>query len=159
MTETVRSIHKHVEDLFIFDIEALCYLSDYLQYHIPDSLCERKFHTAHGSVFKQSADSLVVREPSGSREQIILHGGDGCHCNLRGKVAHLVLSESKVLLPLLEYDFQGPTHGVNPVGFNELFNDNLSALVDIDASHCRFISASALQIIVGFIITVFCRGL
>ena len=120
MTEFVRSIHKHVEDLFIFDIEAFCYLADNLQYHIPDSLCESKFHAAHGSIFKQSADGLVVRETSGGREQVILHGGDGGHCDLRGEVAHLVLPKSQVLLPFFEYDFQGPTHRVNPVGFNEI---------------------------------------
>lgn len=28
MTEFVRPIHKHIEDLYIFDVEALCYLVD-----------------------------------------------------------------------------------------------------------------------------------
>ena len=120
MTEFIRPIHQHIEDLFILDVEAFCYLSDELKHHIPDSLCESKFHAAFDSVTEESANGLVIRETSGGGEEIVLHGSDGCHGNLRGEVPHLVLSESEVLFAVLKDDLQGPTHGVNPVGFQEV---------------------------------------
>ena len=120
MTEFVRPIQERIEDFLILDIEALCDFADNLQYHIPDSLSESKLHATHGSILKESANGLVVGEASCRREQIVLHGRDGSHGNLRGEVAHLVLSESQVLLALLEYDFQRPTSGVNPVGLEEI---------------------------------------
>ena len=119
MTEFVRPIHKCIEDLFILDIEALCNLSDHLKHHIPDSLGESEFHTVLDSIPEESAHGLVVRESSGGGELVVLYGCDGSHCNLRREVTHLVLPESEVLLALLEYDFQGPALGVNPVGLKE----------------------------------------
>ena len=90
MTEFIRPIHKHIEDLFILDVEAFCYLSDELKHHIPDSLCESKFHAAFDSVTEESANGLIIREMSGGGEEIVLHGSDGCHGNLQGEVLHLV---------------------------------------------------------------------
>ena len=120
MTEFVRPIYEHIKDLFILDIEALCDFADNLEYHIPDSLCESKFHATHGSILKESAYGLIVGESLGRREDVVLHGRDGSHCNLRGEVAHLVLSQSKESLALLKDDFQGPAPGVNPVGLEEV---------------------------------------
>ena len=120
MTEFVGPIHKHIEDLFILDVEALCYLADKLKHHIPDSLSESKFHAALDSIIEESANGLVIRETSGDGEKIVLHGCDGSHGNLRGEVPHLVLSESEVLFAVLKDDLQGPTHGVDPVGFQEV---------------------------------------
>ena len=120
MTEFVRAIQESIEDFLILDIEALCNFADELKYHIPDSLSESKFHATHSSILKESANGLIVGESSCSREQIVLQGCDGGHGNLRGEVAHLVFSESQVLLTLLEYDFQRPAPGVNPVGLEEV---------------------------------------
>ena len=130
MTEFVRPIQERIEDFLILDIEALCNHADHLKYHIPDSLSESELHAALDSIIEESAHSLVVREALGGGEQIVLHGRDYSHGNLRGEVlgrakrqsraAHLVLSESQVLLALLEYDFQRPTSGVNPVGLEEI---------------------------------------
>ncbi len=54
MREFVRPVHKHIKDLFILDIEALCDFADNLKYYIPDSLSESKFHATlsenHGTV-------------------------------------------------------------------------------------------------------------
>ena len=120
MTEFVRPIQERIEDLLILDIEALCNHADHLKYHIPDSLSKSELHAALDSIIEESAHGLVVREALGGRKQIVLHGRDGGHGNLRGEVAHLVLSESQVLLALLEYDFQGPAHGIDPVGLEEV---------------------------------------
>ena len=76
MTEFVRSIQERIEDLFIFDVEAQCNLADHLKHYIPDSLSESKFHATLGSILEKSTHGLVVREPSGGREQIVLHGRD-----------------------------------------------------------------------------------
>ena len=121
MTEFVRPIHKRIEDLFILDIEALCYLTDHLKHYIPNSLCERKFHAALSSILEEATHGFVVREPFGGREQIVLYGRDSGHGNLRREVAHLVLPKSEVLLTLLEYHFQRPAHRVNPVGLKEVY--------------------------------------
>ena len=120
MTEFVRPIQERIEDFLILDIEALRNHADYLKYHIPDSLSESELHATFDSIIEESAHGLIVREALGGGEQIVLHGRDCSHGNLRGEVAHLVLSESQVLLALLEYDFQRPTSGVNPIGLEEI---------------------------------------
>ena len=120
MTEFVRPIQERIEDLLILDIEALCDFADNLQYHIPDSLSESKLHATHGSILKESANGLVVGEASCRREQIVLHARNGSHGNLRGEVAHLVLSQTEISLTLLKDDFQRPAFGINPVGFEEV---------------------------------------
>ena len=120
MTEFVRPIHKHIKDLFILDIEALYDFSYNLMYYIPDSLRESKFHAPFGSIHKESSNGFMVGEAFSRGEDVVLHGRDGGHCYLRGEVPHLVLAQSEVLLALLEDDFQGPTSGVNPVGFKEV---------------------------------------
>ena len=103
MTDFVRPIHEHVEDLFILDVEALCDFADELKYYIPDSLSESEFHATFSSILEESPDCLIIREPSCSGEQVVLHGGDGSHSYLRGEVAHLVLAQSEILLALLEH--------------------------------------------------------
>ena len=120
MREFVRPIHKHIKDLFILDIEAVCDFADNLKYHIPDSLSESEFHATLGSIHEESSNGFVVGETLSSGEYVVLHGRDGGHRNLRGEVPHLVLAQSEVSLTLLEDDFQGPTSGVNPVGFEEV---------------------------------------
>ena len=121
MTEFIRPIHKHIKDLFILDIETLCDFADELKYHIPDSLSESKFHATHSSILKESANGLVVGETSCRGEQVVLHGRNGCHGNLRGEVAHLVLSQTEISLTLLKDDFQRPALGVDPVGLEEVY--------------------------------------
>jgi hypothetical protein len=74
MAEFIRPIHKCIEDLFILDIEALCYLTDHLKHYIPDSLSESKFHATLSSILEEGTHGFVVREPFGGRERIVLHG-------------------------------------------------------------------------------------
>lgn len=76
--------------------------------------------SAEDGISKESADGLVVREPFGYGEKIILHGCNGCAGNLGGKVAHLVLAETEILLAILEHDLQRPAHGVNSDGLLEI---------------------------------------
>lgn len=118
--EFVRPVYEHVKDLFILDVEAFRDFTDEFKHHIPDSLGESEFHAAHGGILEESAYGFVVGEALGRGEQAVLHGRDGGHRNLRGKVSHLVLAQPEVLLALLKDDFQGPAHGVNPVGLGEV---------------------------------------
>ena len=120
MTEFVRPVHEHIKDLFILDIEAFCDFADNLKYHIPDSLSESKFHATLGSIHKKSSNGFVVGEALSSGEDVVLHGRNGSHCNLRGEVPHLVLAQSESSLTLLKDNFQGPAPGVDPVGFEEV---------------------------------------
>ena len=121
MTEFVRPIQESIEDILILDIETLCDFADHLKHNIPDSLSESELHATLGSILEESADGLVVGEPPGGREQVVLHGRDGGHGNLRGEVAHLVLSESEILLALLKDHFQRPAHRVNSIGLEEIY--------------------------------------
>lgn len=82
MTEFIRPIHQRIEDLFIFDIEAQCNLADHLKHYISDSLGESEFHATLGCILEESDHRLILGEPSGGREQVVLHGYDGGHCNL-----------------------------------------------------------------------------
>jgi len=101
MREFVRPIHKHVKDLFILDIEALCNFADNLKYHIPDPLGEGKFHATLGSILEEASNGFVVGETLSCGENVVLHGRDGSHRNLRGEVPHLVLAQSEISLTLL----------------------------------------------------------
>lgn len=92
MREFVRPVHKHIKDLFILDIEALCDFADDLKYHIPDSLRESKFHATLGGIPKESSNGFVVGEALSCGEDVVLHGRDGSHCDLRGEVPHLVFA-------------------------------------------------------------------
>ena len=121
MTEFVRPIQESIEDFLILDIETLCDFADHLKHYIPDSLSESEFHATFGSILKESANGLVVRKPSGGREQIVLYGRDSSHGNLRGEVSHLVFSESEILLALLKDYFQRPAHRVNSIGLKEIY--------------------------------------
>ena len=120
MTEFVRPIHKHIEDLFILGAEAFRDFTDELKHRVPDSLGEGEFNATHGGILEESAHGLVVGEAPCRGEQVVLHGRDGGHCNLGGEVAHLVLAQPEVLLALLEDDLQGPAHGVDSVGLEEV---------------------------------------
>ena len=120
MTEFVRPVHEHIKDLFILDIEAFCDFADNLKYHIPDSLSESKFHATLGSIHKESSNGFVVGETLSRGENVVLHGCDSSHCNLRGEVPHLVLAQSEASLTLLKDDFQGPTPGLHPIGLEEV---------------------------------------
>ena len=119
MIEFVRTIHKHVEDVFILDVEALCNLLNQLQESIPYPVGDAELLSAQDDITEESADCFVVGKSLGYGKKVILHGRDSRAGNLGGKVSHLVLAQAEVLLSLLEYDFQGPTHGVNPIGLLE----------------------------------------
>ena len=121
MAESVRPIQERIEDILVLDIEALCDFADNLQYHIPDSLSESKLHATHSSILKESTNGLVIGEASCRREQIVLHGRNSSHGNLRGEVAHLVLSQTEVSLTFLKDDFQRPALGVDSVGLEEVY--------------------------------------
>ena len=120
MIEFVRAINKHIEDMFILDAEAFRDFTDELKHHVTDSLVESEFDATNGGTHEESPHDLVVGEAPGRGEQVVLHGCDGDHCNLGGEVAHLVLAQPEILLALLEDDLQGPAHGVDPVGLEEV---------------------------------------
>ena len=60
MTEFVRSIHKHVEDMFVLDVEALGDFMDDFKQRVPDSLGERGLDAADGGILEEPAHGLVV---------------------------------------------------------------------------------------------------
>ena len=120
MTELIRPIHKHIKDLFILDVKPSA-ISRTSSSIISQILSVRiKFHASHSSILKESANGLVVGETSCRGEQVVLHGRNGCHGNLR-EVAHLVLSQTEISLTLLKDDFQRPALGVDSVGLKEVY--------------------------------------
>lgn len=119
MSQFIRPVDKHVEDLLVLDIEALRHLSDELNHHIPDFLCDGELDAVRHHVLEETADSLIVGESPCRRKQVVLHGCYHSHGYLRGEVAHLVLAESEILLAVLEYDLQRPSHGIDLIGLKE----------------------------------------
>ena len=68
-----------------------------------------------------------------------------------GEVAHLVLAESEILLAVLEYDLQRPSHGIDLIGLKEveflirtqvfilvIYDDGLAWLGDV--TNLKFLS-------------------
>jgi len=119
MIEFVSAIHKHVEDSFILDTEALCNLPNQIQESIPYPICDAEFLPTFHRIAEETTYGLIVSEPFGYGKKIILHGGNGSAGNLGGEAAHLILAESEVLFALLEDDFQRPPHGIYSVGLPE----------------------------------------
>ena len=120
MSQFVKPVDKHVEDLLVPDIEALRHLSDELNHHIPDFLCDGELDAVRHHVLEETADGLIVGESPCRRKQVVLHGGYRSQGYLRGEVAHLALAESKILLAVLEDDVQRPPHGINLIGLKEV---------------------------------------
>lgn len=120
MTQFIRPVDKHVENLLIIYIEALSYLFDKFHHHIPYFLRDSKLDAVSCCIFKESADGLIVGETPCGRKQVVLHGGYGSHGDLRGEVAHLVFPKSEILLAVLEHDFQRPPHGIYLVCLKEV---------------------------------------
>ena len=101
MSQFIRPVDKHVEDLLVPDIEALRHLSDELNHHIPDFLCDGELDAVLHHVLEETADGLIVAESPCRRKQVVWHGGYRSHGYLRGEIAHLVLAESEIQLAVL----------------------------------------------------------
>ena len=119
MLKFIRTVDKSLEDFFILDLKTLGNLIDNVDDHSPDAFRYGKFNRVSCHFAKESAYSLIGREPSCRGQYVVLHGGDCGACNLRGEVTDLILSEAEIPFTVLEYDFQRPTHGVDAVGFLE----------------------------------------
>jgi len=102
MTEFVRPIHKHVEDLFILGAEAFRDFTDELKHRVPDSLGEGELDAAYGGILEEPAHGLVVGEASGRGEQVVLHGGVGVLLVLLGETG-VELALLQAVLPVLAF--------------------------------------------------------
>jgi hypothetical protein len=60
MIEFVRAVHKHVEDLIVLDVEALCDLADQFKHHVSYPLCERKLDAVSDCIVEEASEGLVV---------------------------------------------------------------------------------------------------
>lgn len=89
MSQFIRPVDKHVEDLLVPDIEALRHLSDELNHNIPDILCDGEFDTVRHHVLEETADGLIVGESPCRRKQVVLHGCYRSRGYLRGVVVHI----------------------------------------------------------------------
>ena len=119
MLKFIRAVDKSLEDLLILDLKALGNLTHNVDDHSPDAFRYGKFRRVSGHFTEESADSLIGRETSCRGKYVVLHGSNCGTCNLRSEVTHLILSEAEIPFAILEYDFQGPTHGIDAVGFLE----------------------------------------
>lgn len=102
MSQFIKPVDKHVEDLLVPDIEALRHLSDKLNHHTPDFLCDGKLDAVRHHVLEETADGLIVVESLCRRKQVVLHGGYLSHGYLRGEVAHLYLPSQRFCLQSLK---------------------------------------------------------
>lgn len=119
MFKFLRTIDKSLEDFLVFNLKTLGNLVYNVDDHSPYTFRYGKFHRVFGHFTEKSSDSFVGREPSYCSEYVILYGSNSSASNLGSKVAHLILSESKFPLAILENYLQRPTHRVDSVGILE----------------------------------------
>lgn len=110
MLKFIRTVDKSFEDYLVFNLKALGNLIDNVDNHSPDTFRYGKFRRVFGHFTKKSSNSFVGREASCCSKYVILHDSNSGTSNLGSKVAHLILSESKVPFTILENDLQRPTH-------------------------------------------------
>ena len=125
MLKFIRTVDKSLEDFLVLDLKALDNLIDYVDDHSPDTFRYGKFRRVSGHFAEESAYSFIGREASGRGKYVVLHGSNCGAGNLRGEVTDLILTKTEIPFAILEYDFQGPTHGIDAVGFLE-FNLGVS---------------------------------
>ena len=65
MIKFVSAIHKHFEDSFIFDTEALCNFLNQIQESIPYPICDAEFLTTDHCIVEETTYGLVFSKPLG----------------------------------------------------------------------------------------------
>lgn len=120
MREFVRIFDNCFNGLVVADFECFSYDGGNLAYDFPNSLTDGQFHSVLTDILEQSSDCLVIGESLGRGEYVVLKEGDGGMCNLSREVARLTFAEAKILLAILEYHFDRPTHCINLICFVEV---------------------------------------
>ncbi len=120
MSQIIRFVNDCIEDLFLFNGEDLGHYFHHFKDNTPYPLRYGEFHTRVLHIPEDSANGLITGESLGQGKQIVLQGRDrGCG-KLRSEVPGLALAHTQQPLGFLEEDLEGPAHGINPIGFQEL---------------------------------------
>ena len=120
MSKFIRAANCHFQHLLVGKSEEVGDGYDRLHDNFPYSLCNGEFKGVFLHLPEQPSDGLIVIEPLDNGEDVILQGHDGSMCDLLREFPGLALSHSEQSLALLENHLQGPSLGVNPVGFEEV---------------------------------------
>ena len=120
MSKFIRAANCHFQHLLVGKSEEVGDGYNRLHDNFPYSLCNGEFKGVFLHIPEQPSDGLIVIEPLDNGEDVILQGHDGSMCDLLREVPGLALSHSEQSLALLENHLQGPSLGVNPVGFEEV---------------------------------------
>ena len=106
-------------DVFISQSEEFCNRNDQLLHGLPYPFRNGQFQGILGYFFEKLSHGFVCGKPFHKGENVVLQSRQGCRCNLRGKIVCLAFAQSQQPFGFLENDFQGPSLGINPVGFEE----------------------------------------
>ena len=120
MSQIIRFVNDCIEDLFLFNGEDPGHDFHHFEDNTPYPLRYGELHARVLHIPEDSANGLITGEPFGQGKQIVLQGRDrGCG-KLRCEVPGLALAHTQQPLGFLEEDLEGPAHGINPIGFQEL---------------------------------------
>ena len=120
MREFVRFLDDCFDGLVVPDIECFGYDGGYITYYFPDSLAYGQLHGILTYILEQSADRFIIGESSGSGEYIVLNESDCGMSNLSREVAGLAFSETEILLAVLEYHLNRPSHCIKLISLVEV---------------------------------------
>lgn len=120
MGKLFRLIDYSVVDFLICDVEDAGHGNDHLHNCAPNSFHYCQFHCSGAGFSEQGSYSFICIKPPYDGQKVVLYSGKRSACNLGCKIPRLTLAESQQALAVLEHDFQRPSLGINPVGFEEL---------------------------------------
>lgn len=119
MSKLVRFVNHSLKDFFVSNAEDSCDSSNQFQDSSPYPFADGNLMAVLVCQSEEFADSLVCHEPLYNREYVVLQCNKRCTGNLGGKVVGLAFAKPKQSLALLEYDFQGPSSGIDLIGLEE----------------------------------------
>lgn len=102
MSNFLRPVDYNLVDFFVRKTEGICYCIDEFLKDSPYLLCHRYLHGFLGDFPENRPDCLVIGEPSGNGEEVILYGAYCGGCYLGSKRPALALAESKIGLAVLK---------------------------------------------------------
>ena len=108
MSYFFRLIDYSIVDFFVQQAEGFRYCRVQFLEHASYLLCNRKLHSFFADFPEETTYSLVVAEPFGHREDVILDAAQCCSGNLGSEACTLAFAEAKIGLAILEDDFKGP---------------------------------------------------
>ena len=120
MREIFRIKYNFFNHLLFADFKSFSKFVGDFTYYLPDSFADGQFHGILTNILEESPYCFVIGETPTIGEYVVLDECDGRMGYLCGKVSGLTFAKSEILLAVLEYDFDRPSHGINFISLGKL---------------------------------------